>query len=79
MERYQLNGTTSYAKNKLQSQMCGKLSQIHRVHSLFVGYKNDLSWLNNLFMVRFQLIRMSSYAQNKLEMCVVSQRQCRRH
>ena len=28
--------------------------------------KNDLSWLNNLFMVRFQLKRMPSYAKNKL-------------
>ena len=41
-------------------------SQIYPVHSIFVCYKNDLSWLNNLFMVRFQLISMSSYAMNKL-------------
>ena len=40
--------------------------------------KNDLSWLNNLFMARFQLIRMSSYAKNKLQMCSVTQHQCRR-
>ena len=39
--------------------------------------KNDLSWQNNLFMARFQLIRMSSYAKNKLQMCSVSQHQCR--
>ena len=38
--------------------------------------KNDLSWLNNLFMARFQLIRMSSYAKNKLQMCSVTQHQC---
>ena len=40
--------------------------------------KNDLSWLNNLFMVMFQLVRMSSYANNKLQMCSVNQHQCRR-
>ena len=66
--RFQLIRMSSYAKNKLQMcsvtqhqcrrrQMCGKVSQIHPVHSLFVRYKNDLSWLNNLFMARFQLIR----------------------
>ena len=40
--------------------------------------KNVLSWLNNLFMVMFQLIKMSSYAKNKLQMCAVTQYQCRR-
>ena len=40
--------------------------------------KNDLSWLNNLFMAKFQLISMSSYAKNKLQMCSVAQHQCRR-
>ena len=40
--------------------------------------KNDFSWLNNLFMERFLLIRMSSYAKNKLQMCSVTQHQCRR-
>ena len=39
--------------------------------------KKDLSWLNNLFMARFQLIRMSSYAKNKLQMCSVTQHQCK--
>ena len=39
--------------------------------------KNDLSWLNNLFVARFQLIGMSSYANNKLQMCSVTQHQCR--
>ena len=135
----------TYANNKLQMcsvtqhqcrwrQMCGKCSQIHQVHSLFVrtcpdwtiyswqtfnslgcplmlrtNYrcvqplnisvdiakcvenihtfihythfwtttKNDLSSLNNLFMERFQLIRMSFYAKNKLQMCSVTQHQCR--
>ena len=54
--------------------MCGKVSQIHPVHSLFICYKNDLFWLNNLFMVRFKPISMSSYAKNKLQM---TQHQCR--
>ena len=47
-------------------------------HFLFVT-KNDLSWLNNLFIAMFQLIRMSSYAENKLLMCSVTQHQCRHH
>ena len=46
-----------------------------QVHSLFV---RNLSWLNNLFMANFQLTRMSSYAKNKLQMCSVTQHQCRR-
>ena len=137
---------SSYPKNKLQMcsvtqhqcrwrQMCGKCSQIHQVHSLFVrtcpdrtiyswqtfnslgcplmlrtNYrcvksliisvdgakcvenvhkftqfthflsvtKNDLSWLNNLCMARFLLIRMSTSVKNKLQMCSVTQHQCRR-
>ena len=40
--------------------------------------KYYLCCLNNLFMARFQLIRMSSYATNKLQMCSVTQHQCRR-
>ena len=40
--------------------------------------KNDLSLLDNLLMVRFQLIGISSYAKNKLQMCSVIQHQCRR-
>ena len=40
--------------------------------------KNDLSWLNYLFMARFQLIRMSSNAKKKLLMCSFTQHQCRR-
>ena len=37
-----------------------------------------LSWLNNLFMARFQLNGMSTYVKNKLQMCSVTQHQCRR-
>ena len=48
---------------------CGKYSQIHPVHSHLSVTKNDLSRLNNLFMVGFKLIRMLSYAKNKLQMC----------
>ena len=40
--------------------------------------KNDLSWLNNLFMERFLLNTMSTYVKNKLQMCLVTQHQCRR-
>ena len=36
--------------------------------------KNDLSSLNNQFMARFQLIRKSTYAKNKLQMCSENQR-----
>ena len=39
--------------------------------------KKDLSWLNNLFMARFQLNRMSTCVKNKLQMCSVTQHQCR--
>ena len=87
MASFQLISMSSYAKNKQQMcrvtqhqcnvAKCGKYSQIHPVHSLFVYYKKMLSWLNNLFMVRFQLIRMSSYAKNKLQMCWVTEHQCR--
>ena len=56
---------------------CGKYSQIHPVHSLFVCYIEWLVLLNNLFMVSFQLIRMLSYAKNKHQMCWVNQHQCR--
>ena len=50
---------------------------IHYIHFWTVT-KNDLSSLNNLFMAKFQLIRMSSYAKNKLQMCSVTQHMCRR-
>ena len=50
---------------------------IHYIHFWTVT-KNDLSSLNNLFMAKFQLIRMSSYAINKLQMCSVTQHMCRR-
>ena len=89
MARFQLISMSSYAKNKLQMcsviqhqctrrQMCGKRSHINSLHSLFDCYKKDLSSLNNLFMAKFQLMKMSSYAENKLQMCSVTQPQCRR-
>ena len=62
----------------IRCQMCGKCSHINSLHSLWTVTKNDLSSLNNLFMAKFQLIRMSSYAKNKLQMCSVTQHQCRR-
>ena len=49
----------------------------HCTHFLSVT-KNDLSGLNNLFTVRFQLIQMSTYAKNKLQMCSATQHLCRR-
>ena len=84
--RLQLIRMSSYAKNKLQMcsvsqhqcrrrQMCGNFHKFTQ-YTHFFCYKNDLSWLNNLFTVRFQLIRMSSYAKNKLQMCSVTH--CRR-
>ena len=53
MANFHLNIMSSYAKNKPQMcsvtqhqcrrrQMCGKCSQIHPVHSLFVRYKKRL-------------------------------------
>ena len=85
MTVHQLIMMSLYAKNKLQMssvtqhqcrrrQMWGKLSQIHQGQFLFDCHKNAFSWLNNL---RFQLIMMSSYAKNKLQMCSVTQHQCR--
>ena len=56
---------------------CEKFSHIQLVHSLFVCNTKCLSWLNNLFMVSFQLIRILSYAKNKHQMCWVTQHQCR--
>ena len=86
MVRNQLISMSSNAKNKLQMcsviqhhswsrQMWGQFTQY--THSFSVT-KNDLSWLNNLVMVRTQLISMSSYAKNKLQMCSVNQHQFRR-
>ena len=87
MAKVQLTRMSSYAKNKLQMrsvtqnqcrrcQMCGKCSQIHPVHLLFVRYKNNLSLMNNLVMARFQLNRMSTYANNIQLMFSVIQYQC---
>ena len=75
-------------KNKLQCVQSPNISvnvakcveNFHKFtqYTHFFCYKNDLSWLNNLFTVKFQLIRMSSYAKNKLQVCWVTQHQCRR-
>ena len=50
---------------------------IHYTHFWTVT-KKDLWSLNNLFMAKCQLKRKSSYAKNKLQMCSVTQHQCRR-
>ena len=82
MVTFQLIRMSSYAKNKLQIQS-PKISvdvvkwagNFHKF-TLYIHYlsvtKNDLSSLNNQFMVRFQLISMSSHAKNKLQMCSVT-------
>ena len=90
MARIELISMSSYAKNKLQfcsviqhqcrrRQMCEKFHKFTQITHFLSITKNDLSWLNNLFMARFQLIRMSSYSKRtKLQMCSVTQRQCGR-
>ena len=89
MSRFSTHVMSSYAKNKLQMcsvtqhqcrrrQMCGKCSQIHPDFFTFCPLQKT-TWLNNLFMAKFQLISMSSYATTyKLQMCSVTQHQCRR-
>ena len=57
--------------------MCGKYSQIHPVHSLFVRNKKWLVLTEQSICGKFQLIRMSSYAKNKPQMYSVTQHQCR--
>ena len=87
MAKFQLIRMSSNATNKLQMcsvtqqqcrrrQMCGKCSQIHPVHSLFVRYKKRLVLIEQSIQ-RFHLIRMSFSANNKLQMCSVTQHQCR--
>ena len=57
MAKFQLIRMSTYAKNKLEMcsvtqhqcrrrQMCGKFSQIHPVHSLFVRYKKRLALID---------------------------------
>ena len=86
---FQLIRMSSYAKNKLlmclftqhqcrRRQIWAKLSQIHPVHSLYICYRKWHVLAENLFMVMFQLMRMFSYAKNKLQMCSVNQHLCRR-
>ena len=57
------------------------VENVHNIHpdtlTFWTVTKNDLSWLNNLFMARFQLNRMSTYVKNKLQMFSVTQHQCR--
>ena len=83
---FQLMMMSSHANNKLQMcsvsldvAKCGENFQKFTMYTHFLSVsKNDLSWLNNLFMVLYQLMRMSSYANNKLQMCLVTQHQFRR-
>ena len=88
MVRFQLIRMSSYAKIKLQmcwvTQRQCRSRQMWKIFTIspstltfYLLQKNDLSWLNNLFMVSFQLIRMLSYAKNEHQMCWVTQLQCR--
>ena len=89
MANFQLMRMSSCSKNELQMssvtqhqcrcrQMCGKCSQFTKFTHFLSVTKTDLSWLNNLFMERFLLNRMSTSVENKLRMCWVIQHQCRR-
>ena len=86
--KFQLIIMSSYANNKQQmcrvtQHQCIMSPNVENIHKFtqYTDYlsitKKKLSWLNNLFMVMFQLIRMSSYAKNKLQMCWVNEHQCR--
>ena len=55
---------------------CGKYSQIHPVHSLFIYYKKWPVLTEQSIHGKFQLISMSSYAKNKQQMGRVTQHQC---
>ena len=70
---FQLTRMSSYAKNKLQMcsvnqhqcrrrQMFGKCYKFTQFTHFLSVTNNDLSWLNNLFVARFQLISISSNA-----------------
>ena len=60
-------------------QMCGKCSQIHPVHSLFVHLQKTTCLHWTIYSWKgFNSHRMSSYVKNKLQMCSVTQHQCRR-
>ena len=51
---------------------------VENVHK-FTMYTHFLSVLILIEQAKFQHTRMSSYAKNKLQMCSVTQHQCRRH
>ena len=71
---------SSYAKilmcwvtQRLEVAKCGKFSQIHPIHSLFIYYKKWPVLTEQSIHGKFQLISMSSYAKNKQQMCRVTQ------
>ena len=89
MAMFQLISMSSCAKTNYRSVQLFNISVdvakcVENVHTLihythfWIVTKKDLSSLNNLFMAKFQLIWMSSYAKNKLQKCSVNQHQCRR-
>ena len=60
--------------------MSPNVENIHKFNKythFFPVTKNDSSSQNSLFMVRFQLIWMSCYTKVKLQMCCITQHQCR--
>ena len=89
MVRFQLKRMPSYAKNKLlmcsvtlhhfrRRQMGEKFHKFTQYTHFLSVTKKDFSWVNNLFNIMFQDMRMSSYARKKQPMCSVTQHQYRR-
>ena len=89
MAKFQLISMPSYSKRNYRCVQSLNISVdvtkcvendhtlIHYTHFWTVT-KKDCSSLNNLFMAKIQLISMSSYPKNKLQICSVIQHQCRR-
>ena len=72
--------THFYLLQKMTCLVQGEFVKVSSQHltdvSVYCYIRTSVDW-TILFMV-FQLIRMSSYAKNKLQMCSVTQNQCRR-
>ena len=85
--RFQLVAMSSYAKNYRCVQALNISVDVAKCVEIFHKFtqythllsltKNDLSSQNNLFLARFQFIRKCYYAKNKLQLCSVTQHQCR--
>ena len=87
MERFLLNRMSTSVKTNyrcveslnISVDVAKCVENVHKlIHYIHFGLLQKMTCqLNNLFMAKFQLIRMSSYAKNKLQMCSVTQHQCR--